>query len=203
MDSTFERFSFWAVVVGTFVVPVLFIVGIVIAAILSGSGEEGETIVGVVVSLMMLFYIVLMPVFCIVSSVLNERIHFKRLMEEERQLADMVYSDMKTLPPNWSIGKTFFVSENVVVANDYLKRFFWIFRKLVGGNSRSFEKMVERGRREVLVRLLKRAKQHGANVVWNIRMETTIVQLNSGGDNKTMAGIEMMAYGTAFLVNNK
>lgn len=202
MNSTYERFSFWAVVIGTFVMPVVFILGIVAAIVLTGGDPEDNAAGGFITALMMLFFVVLMPVFCIVSSILNERIHFKRLEEDERGLADMIYSDMKTLPPNWMPSNTFFVCENVVVANDYLKRFFWTFRKLVGGNSRSFEKMVDRGRREAIVRLLKRAKQHGANVVWNIRLETNIVQLNSGGNKNSMAGVEMIAYGTAFSVNN-
>ena len=141
------------------------------------------------------------PIFCTVCAIKIERDHLNALTKAEAELSDIVVSAMKTLPSNWKPVKTVFISENVVIANDYLKAFFWTFRNLVGGESKSFSKLLSRARREATVRVLRKAKEYGANVVWNIRYETNTIKSNWAKDGtKTIAGVEILAYATAFTV---
>ena len=67
---------------------------------------------------------------------------------------------------------------------------------LVGGNISLYEVMLDRARREALIRLLEEADASGAREVHNVRFEFSRVgassqQANVGG------GAELFAYGTA------
>ena len=125
----------------------------------------------------------------------------KALAKAEAELSDIVVSDMRTLPQNWKATKTVFIAESVVIANDYLKSFLWAFRKLVGGESKSLSRLLARARREATVRVLRKAKECGANVVWNIRYETSAIQsIFSSDAQKSVTGVEILAFATAFNV---
>jgi uncharacterized protein YbjQ (UPF0145 family) len=200
-NTAFEKFAVAAAIFLPFFVAFLFFCLGVLEIAINGPGANEDSPLGVIVVLLVLFSVFGLPLFYILSAVKIERDHLKALTQAEAELSDIVVSDMKTLPPNWKADKTFFVAENCVIANDYFKTFFWTFRKIFGGESKSFSKLVARARREATVRVLRRAKEHGANVVWNIRYETCIVQSNWAKDaSKTLAGVEVLAYGTAFWV---
>lgn len=200
MNSSVERFGFGLTVFLTFVYPFLLVVAIVLVVILGGEGEGVDMAIGSMMLFTMLLYCIILPITYCILGVWVERIHFRALENAERELSGITVSDMKTLPSNWQVDKTFFVCENVVVSNDYLKRFFWTFSKIFGGRSRSYERLVERARREATVRLMRRAREYGANTVWNVRLETAIVYANSGNNDKSGSGVEVVAYGTAFHV---
>jgi uncharacterized protein YbjQ (UPF0145 family) len=59
-----------------------------------------------------------------------------------------------------------------------------------------FEPLLERGRREALVRMKAEAAARGHDTVINVRLETTVLA-NSGRDGKGTAGVEILAFGTA------
>ena len=60
-----------------------------------------------------------------------------------------------------------------------------------GGAVVSYESLLDRGRREALLRMKKQASALGAEYVFNIKYETTSL----GGGR--LASIEVLAYGTA------
>ena len=144
---------------------------------------------------------VLAPLLIIAVALLTgrliERRHLKRLAEQEAALASIVMADIKTIPPGWEVQETFLVVGSVVVATDYFKQFAASLRNLFGGRVRSLETLVERGRREAIVRMLTQAEDLAANAVWNMRIETSSIQ---GKRANTFGGIEVMAYGTALRV---
>ncbi|MCP3966456.1 MAG: YbjQ family protein [Lentisphaerae bacterium] len=88
------------------------------------------------------------------------------------------------------------VTGSVVVANNYFKAFLSSWVNLFGGEMRSYQRLIEQGRRLAVVRMLENANQFGADKVWNIRLQTSTTQ---SGLNKKMAGIELIAYGTAIV----
>ena len=178
-NTPFERFAFAAVIVLAILAPI-----------------------ATVYPLIGLFYLLVgFPIFCIVCAIKIERDHMKALAKAEAELSDIVVSDMRTLPQNWEATKTVFIAENVVIANDYFKSFLWAFRKLVGGESKSLSRLLARARREATVRVLRKAKECGANVVWNIRYETSTIQTIFASDaQKSVTGVEILAYATAFNV---
>jgi uncharacterized protein YbjQ (UPF0145 family) len=212
MNTWVEKVAFRMAIFFMILLPILwFFVPITLSVLLAGTMEQEqiEKVVGMTAVLFFVGTAIFFPLMCIACSIWIESAHFKALAIAEGELSDMMLSDLKTLPPNWKPNGAIFVCENVVIANDYFKTFLWFFRKIIGGHSRSFERLIERGRREATVRLLRKAKECGANVVWNVRYETSIVRTDyswaGGGNNnstQSMAGVEMIAYGTAFLVES-
>jgi uncharacterized protein YbjQ (UPF0145 family) len=126
-----------------------------------------------------------------------ERRHFARLQHKENELSNIAVSDLNTIPENWSVTQSFLVTGAVVIANDYFKTFVSSIRNLFGGRMRAYEALVERGRREAIVRMLEEARRHSANAVWNVRIETSTMQ---GKSANRAGGIELVAYGTALCV---
>lgn len=141
-------------------------------------------------------FLMLLLVGLVIGSTVERR-HFKRLARQEAALGHILVCDINTIPDNWSPTQAFLVSGSVVIANDYFKSFLASLRNLFGGRVRSFETLLERGRREALVRMLSEADAGGANAVWNVRVETSTIQ---GKRQDRAGGIELIAYGTALRV---
>lgn len=150
-----------------------------------------------------LFYLGLTVVLLALGLVIGgaaEAAHLRRLGVRERALAHIVVSDMRRLPANWEAVDGVLVSGEAVIATDYFKVFVASLRNLFGGRVRSYETLVERARREAIVRMLQQAQAAGANVVWSVRIETSTIQGKQQGKS---GGIEVLAYGTALKVRGK
>ena len=80
----------------------------------------------------------------------------------------------------------------MVVASDYFKSFVASLVNIFGGRVRTFEPLLDRGRREALLRVKEQASEIGASHVFNVKYETSRI----GGGITT---IEVMAYGTALI----
>jgi len=124
---------------------------------------------------------------------MNERNHFARLKRDEEELSDILTVNLKDLPLDMYPNGTL-VTGNVVVAVDYFKKIATAIKQLFGGRLGSYESLVERARREAIVRMKKDARELGANAVYNVRLE-----FSSLGQQPRQAfgGVELFAYGTA------
>ncbi len=123
-----------------------------------------------------------------------ERAHLRRLDRREEELSGIMVSDMRWLPAGWQVDDGHLVVGEAVIATDYFKVFVAGLKNLFGGRVRSYETLVDRARREALVRMLDQARAAGCNVVWSVRVETATIQGKQQGKS---GGIEVMAYGTA------
>jgi uncharacterized protein YbjQ (UPF0145 family) len=128
----------------------------------------------------------------IIFGTMNERNHFARIAKAEEELSDIKVFNIKTLPDNVQAGGAL-VTGNVVIAVDYFKVFVAGFIMLFGGRLSGFEKLMERARREALVRMQREAKALGADAIYNTRIEFSAV----GQRPKKIGGAELFAYGTA------
>lgn len=126
----------------------------------------------------------------------QEKKHLKELEIKEKQFSQMAVSDLKTVPANWNVEKAFLVTGSVVIATDYFKIFISSLQNLFGGEIKEFQTLIERGRREAIVRMLAEARSQSANAVWNVRIETMTMR----GKNNQPGGVELVAYGTALKV---
>ena len=205
-DTPFERFAFAAAILLTFVFLLFVSVWCVLVITFPVSpviwGIDWAAL-GIIIKRILIVTVVFClgtQIFEILCAIKIERDHIKALERAEAELSDIILSDMKTLPQNWKPVKTFFVSGNVVLSNDVLKALQWLCRKLVGGESKAFSRLLSRARREATVRVLRQAKECGANVVWNIRYEMSDLRTNWAKSDKSMAGVEILAYATAFAV---
>ncbi len=127
--------------------------------------------------------------------------HLRSLERREQALRGIVQTNTKTLPPDWSVTAAGYVDGQAVIASDYFKTFAAALRNLFGGEVRGLERLMERGRREAIVRMLEKAKQGGANAVVNVRIETSTIARGQG-QQKGLATAEVHAYGTALRVES-
>jgi len=129
----------------------------------------------------------------IIGKTLEMR-HFRRLNEREDAYKDMVVTNLKTIPRQFENSQPFLVMGSAVIATDYFKVFVAGLRTLFGGEMKSYMTLMERARREAVLRMLEQAREQGARVVWNVRYETTCT---GGQQKKKPGGVEILAYGTA------
>lgn len=128
-----------------------------------------------------------------------ESAHFRRLELRETELAGILVSNTKRLPQNWNVDKAVLVTGEAVIATDYFKVWAAGLQNLFGGRVRGYEVLMERARREAIVRMTEQAQAAGCNLVWNIRLETCTI---GGKENRKGAGIEVLAYGTAMVATD-
>ena len=86
------------------------------------------------------------------------------------------------------------VASSVVIGCDYFREFIANLRNIFGGNVSTYESIMDRGRREALLRIREQALKQDANIVVNIKLETII--LDPLGSKKHPK-ICLTAYGTA------
>lgn len=148
-------------------------------------------------------FIVFIGLLCIgvIFGTMNERRHYKRLREDEAALSHILQTNLKHIPaPHNDLEEgAVLVSGNVVVALDFFKIIVARLKSIIGGSLRSYESVLERARREAIVRMLKDADAKGATAVHNIRIEFSTI----GGQNpKHPGGSEILAFGTAVKARN-
>lgn len=122
-----------------------------------------------------------------------ERRHYKSITKRERRLRNILVFDSKFPKDGDGVGGQL-VQGNVVVSVDYFKRFVASLRKLVGGRLRSYESLLDRGRREAVLRMKEEAKNLGANHIFNVRFETAAI---SQGAQGALGSVEVLVYGSA------
>ncbi len=118
----------------------------------------------------------------------REQKHCANLDEREQQLAGMFISQLKSYPgfatgpspPSLLVGEA-------VIATDYFKSFLAKLRNIFGGEVRSYQTLLNRARREALLRLLEQARDQGYNAVGNVRYQSADV-----GGNSTMRKTAMV-----------
>ena len=125
--------------------------------------------------------------------------HYKSIREREAATKDMVAINFPRFPFDVEIERAGMVMGSVVVSHDHFKRFLAQLRIIVGGRIKSYEPLLDRARREAVLRMKEQALAHGHNTVVNIRLETSRLA-NSRRGGKGTAGVEMLAYGTALTV---
>jgi uncharacterized protein YbjQ (UPF0145 family) len=141
-------------------------------------------------------FILLIAIGVIFGS-MNERRHFERLRRDEAALSHILQSNLKKIPDVHAQGLeegAIVVTGSVVIALDYFKKIAAKIKALFGGSLRSYETMLERARREAIVRMLKEADALGATAVHNIRIEFSAI---AGSNPASPGGAELLAYGTA------
>lgn len=122
----------------------------------------------------------------------REKNHYLSIRKRERKTLHLpVHSDEK-FSQNYSEVKLF--TGSVVIAQDYFKLITSIIKNLFGGNIQAYETLLDRGRREAMLRLKEDALIWGAQEVANLKVETSSI---SNGKGKQAGTCEVMVYATA------
>ena len=127
---------------------------------------------------------------------LAEYRHYRSIFKREDALGDLIIVCSKTLPVSVGAPGTRLVMGNVVVSVDYFKRFIAHLRMIFGGRVHTYESLLDRGRREALLRMQAEARALGATMIFNTRFETSSI---SKGRQQSVGSVEVLAYGTAVI----
>lgn len=131
-----------------------------------------------------------------------ETSHFRRLDEREKKVRHIpvVTGEWRQhlLPDDRGEA----VYAGVVVAADYFKFFVSNLRNIFGGRMNAYETLLERGRREAILRVTEDAVKRGAYKIINLRLETSTIS-SSGGQRGALPCVELFAYGTALFKSER
>ena len=116
-----------------------------------------------------------------------ERKHFRELEQQEARLSYILMENSRFKTCD-AMGQL--ISSNVVISHDYFKYVIANIQNFFGGRLTSYESIVERARREAIVRLKLEAEKMGATTILGLRLSTTELGMQGGM-------VEVFAYGTA------
>jgi uncharacterized protein YbjQ (UPF0145 family) len=139
------------------------------------------------------FVLLLIGTYAIGSAV--ERRHFRLLRMREVRSRSLPVATLREPPPDWRVEECALVTGSCVISLDYFKRFLAGLRLLFGGRIVAYETLMDRARREALLRMKESAHAAGYRAVIGVRLETSqIAQATRQGGT---AGVEVLAWGTA------
>ena len=126
-----------------------------------------------------------------------EKNHYKSIEARELEGGNLPVLTTSKLPEYIDIKECKLVSGNVVISIDYFKRFLAQLINLVGGKVISYESLVDRARREAILRL--KESGDGYDYILNLRVETSVIG-NSANRKNGVGSVEVLAYATAVKV---
>lgn len=121
-----------------------------------------------------------------------ERRHYKSIHERERLFVHIPAVTGKRFAGDQPIADSALCVGSVVVSVDHFKRFLAGFRRIFGGEIKSYATLIDRGRREALLRMKEVCPD--ADMYLNCRIETSTI---SNGKGKAIGCVEIMAFCTA------
>ncbi len=129
----------------------------------------------------------------VIGYVMTEK-HRSALKIREENVSHIILLSEKRLPEGYPLGSPKLVTGSTVMSCGQFTQWLASFRLFFGGEIRSFEDMVELGRRESIVRMKEEANLLGAKMVINVRIQTATL---SEAKQNTM--LELLCYGTAII----
>jgi uncharacterized protein YbjQ (UPF0145 family) len=122
-----------------------------------------------------------------------ERRHYRSIIAREKDMANvMVFTNR--FPPLTQRASQALVTGSVVVSEDYFKRVVSGLQSLFGGRLRAYESLLDRARREAVLRMKQEASDKGAKMIINVKFQTFSIP---GRNPNSFGAVEVMAYGTA------
>ena len=103
-----------------------------------------------------------------------ERRHYRSIIDRESRL-NALPAIASRYPPTEPRYEQALVIGSTVVSVDYFKRFLAALRNFFGGRVISYESLLDRARRESLLRMKQQAADLGASMVFNIKYETASI----------------------------
>ena len=134
-------------------------------------------------------------IICYFTGNVIEKNHYKKIKAREVALyKSPCLTFGKAFSKSSRIKKCSLVSGSVVIGCDYFKSFLAGLRNMFGGNVSAYESVLDRGRREALLRMREHALATKAQAVINVKIETAMIDPLGTSNNPKVC---VTAYGTA------
>jgi len=129
------------------------------------------------------------------AGTITERKHYRSIESRERAFINMpAVTISKSISNGADVEKAELVAGSAVISLDYFKRILAGLRNIFGGEVMSYETLIDRARREAVLRMKEKAT--GASIIVNVRIETSAIGQTAERRN-SIGSIEAIAYGTA------
>ncbi len=125
-----------------------------------------------------------------------EKNHYKNIIHREEKLRHIVVTTDRIPEPTLIAHNPNLVSGSVVISVDYFKVVVAGLRSLIGGRLTAYESLLDRARREAILRMQEHAEILGAAAIINTKIETSRISGNAG---QGIGSIEILAYGTGLI----
>ena len=136
------------------------------------------------------------PVFLLalgfVAGQIAEARHYRSIRRREKNWIHVPAITNKTLFDEGPVLEARAVVGSTVISVDHYKRFLMYFRRIFGGEIRSYLPLIDRGRREAILRMKESCPD--ADLFLNCRLETSTI---SNGQGNSTGTVEFLAYATA------
>ena len=146
----------------------------------------------------MMYQLIFAVVLLIIAYFIGSRIekkHYVSIIAREKRLNKLPVIAIKT-PPSHGHFKQQLVMGNVTISVDYFKRFLAALHNFFGGRVTSYETLLDRARREAILRMKESAEEMHASLILNVKYETASIYKGSGS---SIGSVEVLAYGTAMI----
>ncbi len=127
-----------------------------------------------------------------------ERRHYTSIENREAALLQVPIVSGRNSYDQEQIAHGIMVQGSAVISVDYFKRILAALRNIFGGTIRSYETLIDRARREAILRM-KESAPEGTSIIVNVRVETSTIGKNT--HKKSVGCVEALAYGTALLAS--
>ncbi len=127
-----------------------------------------------------------------------ERKHYASIEQREIALLELPSVTIRYGFDPTMVASAELVQGNAVISVDYFKRILAALRNIFGGSIRSYETLIDRARREAILRMKESAPEETGMIV-NVRIETSTIGKNS--HKKSVSCVEAIAYGTALVLH--
>jgi uncharacterized protein YbjQ (UPF0145 family) len=128
-----------------------------------------------------------------VAGSIAEKRHFRSIAEREKRFLRQPAVTFAERDASEVPGRSRLVSGSAVVSVDYFKRFLAGLRMIFGGRVSAYESLLDRARREAILRM--RLQAAGAREILGVRVETATIY--GRRRRKGLGSVEAFAYGTA------
>jgi uncharacterized protein YbjQ (UPF0145 family) len=137
-----------------------------------------------------------------VAGTIAEKRHYSSIRKREEEMLDLAVVTLRKTHSDSDIQQAELVMGSAVISIDYFKRFLAILRNIFGGRVRSYESLVDRARREAILRMKEDALKKDADIVINFRLETSAIG-KSANRKRQVGSVEALAYGTALCLHHR
>ena len=143
-------------------------------------------------------FIILLPIGYFIGRYI-EKLHYRQILIKETTYQNILIFNERKAPDN-AAGQPFgLVMGSVVISSDYFKTFLASIRGFFGGRLTPYESLLDRARREAIIRMKEAAHRNGFNAIFNVRFETANLKGNIPQKGQLMCA-EFIAYGTAWRI---
>ena len=126
-----------------------------------------------------------------------EKRHYRSIEQREKTYLHLPAITIKNVAvDDAKVQQAKLVYGSVVISIDYFKRILAGLRNIFGGTIKSYETLVDRARREALLRMKEMAPDSA--MIVNVRIETSTIGKNA--HKKGVGCLEAIAYGTALFI---